>query len=159
MGNRSRGLWTADCRLPKKIAKKHKTRDKFLHECPPMSYKALKWSCGKSRSMTRLQGVSKVRSDFFFASFHWLLKIPFVKLSMLLIIHLTLNSSKISNHNAFLYVIWHFISGRGIELKTLQSRRLAGTDQTTWLCDISTGQYQSSSGLLRYHEFTEIYMK
>ena len=26
-------------------------------------------------------------------------------------------------------------------------------------CDISTGRYQSSSGLLRYHEFTEIYMK
>ena len=26
-------------------------------------------------------------------------------------------------------------------------------------CDVSTGQYQSSSGLLRYHEFTEIYMK
>ena len=26
-------------------------------------------------------------------------------------------------------------------------------------CDISNGQYQSSSGLLRYHEFTEIYMK
>ena len=25
-------------------------------------------------------------------------------------------------------------------------------------CDISTGQYQSSLGLLRYHEFTEIYM-
>ena len=26
-------------------------------------------------------------------------------------------------------------------------------------CDISTGQYQSSSGLLRYHEFTKIYME
>ena len=25
-------------------------------------------------------------------------------------------------------------------------------------CDISTGQYQSSSDLLKYHEFTEIYM-
>ena len=27
------------------------------------------------------------------------------------------------------------------------------------ICDISTGQYQSSPGLLRYHEFTEVYMK
>ena len=26
-------------------------------------------------------------------------------------------------------------------------------------CNISTGQYKSSSGLLRCHEFTEIYMK
>ena len=32
-------------------------------------------------------------------------------------------------------------------------------DWSNNVCDISTGQYQSSSGLLRYHEFTEIYMK
>ena len=50
-----------------------------------------------------------------------------------------------------------------IKLKTLQSRRLLqglikqrGIDLS---CDISTGQVQSSSGLLRYFEFTEIYMK
>ena len=48
-------------------------------------------------------------------------------------------------------------------LKTLQPRRLfQGLVKQRVIefgCDISTGQYQSSSGLLRYHEFTEIYMK
>ena len=48
-------------------------------------------------------------------------------------------------------------------LKTLQSRRLLQglikEREIELSCDISTGQYQSSSGLLRYHEFTEIYMK
>ena len=41
-------------------------------------------------------------------------------------------------------------------------KTFAGTDkqrQIEFSCDISTGQYQSSSGLLRYHEFTEIYVK
>ena len=40
-------------------------------------------------------------------------------------------------------------------------KTLAATDQSEieFSYDISTGQYQSSSGLLRYHEFTEIYMK
>ena len=50
-----------------------------------------------------------------------------------------------------------------IKLKTLQSRRLLHglikQREIELSCDISTGQYQSSSGLLRYHEFTEIYMK
>ena len=50
-----------------------------------------------------------------------------------------------------------------IKLKTLQSRRLLQElikqREIELSCDISTGQYQSSSGLLRYHEFTEIYMK
>ena len=49
------------------------------------------------------------------------------------------------------------------KLKTLQSRRLLQglikQRETELSCDISTGQYQCSSGLLRYHEFTEIYMK
>ena len=44
-------------------------------------------------------------------------------------------------------------------LKTLQSRRLLQglikQREIELSCDISTGQYQSSSGLLRYHEFTE----
>ena len=48
-------------------------------------------------------------------------------------------------------------------LKTLQSRRLLQglikQREIEFGCDISTGQYQSLSGLLRYHEFTEIYMK
>ena len=46
------------------------------------------------------------------------------------------------------------------KLKTLQSRRLLqGLIKQREIeigCDISTGQYQSSSGLLRYHKFTEI---
>ena len=50
-----------------------------------------------------------------------------------------------------------------IKLKTLQSRRLLQglikQREIDLSCDISTGQYQSSSGLLRYHEFTQIYMK
>ena len=50
-----------------------------------------------------------------------------------------------------------------IKLKTLQSRRLLQglikQREIELSCDISTGQYQSSSGLLRYHEFKEIYMK
>ena len=50
-----------------------------------------------------------------------------------------------------------------IKLKTLQSRRLLQglikQREIELNCDISTGQYQSSSGLLRYHEFKEIYMK
>ena len=50
-----------------------------------------------------------------------------------------------------------------IKLKTLQSRRLLQglikQREIELSCDISTGQYQSSSGLLRYYEFTEIYMK
>ena len=50
-----------------------------------------------------------------------------------------------------------------IKLKTLQSSRLLQglikQREVELSCDISTGQYQSSSGLLRYHEFTEIYMK
>ena len=50
-----------------------------------------------------------------------------------------------------------------IKLKMLQSRRLLQglikQREIELSCDISTGQYQSSSGLLRYHEFTEIYMK
>ena len=45
----------------------------------------------------------------------------------------------------------------------LQSRRLLQglikQRETELNCDISTGEYQSSSGLLRHHEFTEIYMK
>ena len=44
----------------------------------------------------------------------------------------------------------------------LQSRRLLQglikQREIELSCDISTGQYQSSSGLLRYHEFTEIYI-
>ena len=48
-------------------------------------------------------------------------------------------------------------------LKTLQSRGLLQglikQREIELSCDISTVQYQSSSGLLRYHEFTEIYMK
>ena len=43
--------------------------------------------------------------------FHWLLKIPFVKLSMLFIIHLTLDNRNIANQNVFLYVFSHFLSG------------------------------------------------
>ena len=51
-----------------------------------------------------------------------------------------------------------------IKLKTLQSRRLLrGLIKQLEIelsCDISTGHYQSSTaGLLRHHEFTEIYMK
>ena len=50
-----------------------------------------------------------------------------------------------------------------IKLKTLQSRRLLQglikQREIELSCDISTGQYLSSSGLLRYHEFKEIYMK
>ena len=50
-----------------------------------------------------------------------------------------------------------------IKLKTLQSRillqGLIKQREIELSCNISTGQYQSSSGLLRYHEFTEIYMK
>ena len=49
------------------------------------------------------------------------------------------------------------------KLKTLQSRRilqgLIEQREIEFSCDISTGQYHSSSDLLRYHEFTEIYMK
>ena len=49
-----------------------------------------------------------------------------------------------------------------IKLKTLQSRRLLQglikQREIELSCDISTGQCQSSSGLLRYHEFTEIYI-
>ena len=49
-----------------------------------------------------------------------------------------------------------------IKLKTLQSRRLLQglikQREIELSGDISTGQYQSSSGLLRSHEFTEIYM-
>ena len=48
-------------------------------------------------------------------------------------------------------------------LKTLQLRRLLQGQikprEIELSSDISTGQYQSSSGLLRYHEFTEIYIK
>ena len=48
-------------------------------------------------------------------------------------------------------------------MKTPQSRRLLQglikQREKEFGCDISTCQYQSSSGLLRYHEFTEIYMK
>ena len=48
-----------------------------------------------------------------------------------------------------------------IKLKTLQSRRLLQglikQREIELSCDISTCQYQSSSGLLRYQEFTEIY--
>ena len=58
-----------------------------------------------------IQGVSKVRSDFSSLKFHLLLKIPFIKPGMLLIIHLTLNNWNKSKQNVFLYVIWHFISG------------------------------------------------
>ena len=43
--------------------------------------------------------------------FHWLLKIHFVKLSMLFIIHLTLNKRNIVNQNVFLCVLLHFLSG------------------------------------------------
>ena len=50
-----------------------------------------------------------------------------------------------------------------LPLKTLQSRRLLQElieqREIELSCDISTGQYQSSSGLLKYHEFTEIYRK
>ena len=46
-----------------------------------------------------------------------------------------------------------------IKLKTLKSRGLLlgliKQREIELSCDISTGQYQSSSGLLRYHEFTE----
>ena len=49
------------------------------------------------------------------------------------------------------------------QMKTLQSRRLLQglikQREIEFGCDTLTGQYQSSSGLLRYHEFTEIYMK
>ena len=41
--------------------------------------------------------------------------------------------------------------------KTLQG--LIKQREIEFSCDISSGQYQSSPGLLRYHEFTEIYMK
>ena len=48
-------------------------------------------------------------------------------------------------------------------LKTLQSRRLlqglTKQREIELSSDISTGQYQSSSGFLGYHEFKEIYMK
>ena len=47
-------------------------------------------------------------------------------------------------------------------LSKLQSRRLLQglikQREIELSCHISTGQYQSPSGLLRYHEFTEIYM-
>ena len=43
--------------------------------------------------------------------FHWLLKITFVNLSMLFIIHLTLTNWNISNQNVFLYDFWHFLNG------------------------------------------------
>ena len=50
-----------------------------------------------------------------------------------------------------------------MNVKTLRSRRvlhgLIKQREIELSCDISTGQYQSSSGLLRYHEFTEIYME
>ena len=50
-----------------------------------------------------------------------------------------------------------------IKLKTLQSRRLLQglikQREIELSCDVSTGQYQSSSGLLKYQEFTEIYEK
>ena len=38
-------------------------------------------------------------------------KKPFVKLSMLLITHLTLNNWNIGNQNVFLYIFWHFLRG------------------------------------------------
>ena len=45
-----------------------------------------------------------------------------------------------------------------IKLKTLQSRRLfqglIKQREIELSCDISTGQYQSSSGLLRYHSYS-----
>ena len=59
---------------------------------------------------------------FLHLNFTWLLKIPFVKLSMLFIIHLTLTNWNISNQNVFIYDFWHFLSGdRGIECTSSHS--------------------------------------
>ena len=55
-------------------------------------------------SLMNLQGVSKVCSDFFFAQISLIIKLPFVKLIMLFIIHLTLNNRHIANQNVFLCV-------------------------------------------------------
>ena len=55
--------------------------------------------------------LQKFATTFSSLKFHWLLKLPFVKLSMLFNIHLTLNNRNISNQNVFLYVFWHFLCG------------------------------------------------
>ena len=65
----------------------------------------------ETKTSPAIQGVSKVRSDFFLLKFHWLLRIPLVKLSMLFIIHLTLDNRNTANQNVFLYVFSHFLSG------------------------------------------------
>ena len=69
------------------------------------------------------------------------------------------NRVNLNSRNSLLY----HPDSTSSSLKTLQSKwllqGLIKQREIEFSCDISTGLYQSSSGLLRYHEFAEIYMK
>ena len=101
---------------------------------PPPPILGSEWSTSalisRSASVTALrvtyyilhvQGVLKVRSDFFFAQISLIIENTFVKFSMLFIIHLTLNNRNIANQNVFLYVFWHFLSG---EVKNVRAPKV-----------------------------------
>ena len=50
-------------------------------------------------------------SDIYKLKIATLIQFSLLYLSMLFIIHLTLNIWNISNQNVFLYVFWHFLGG------------------------------------------------